>query len=38
MAEKQGRTNLIIEHLTVAYEEKLAVDDVSFSLENGKYL
>lgn len=36
MAEKQGRTNLIIEHLTVAYEEKLAVDDVSFSLENGK--
>ena len=36
MTEKQGRTNLIIEHLTVAYEEKLAMDDVSFSLENGK--
>ena len=36
MERNQGKSNLTIEHLTVAYEEKLAVDDVSFSLENGK--
>lgn len=36
MEKNQGRSNLTIEHLAVTYEEKLAVDDVSFSLENGK--
>ena len=36
MERNQGKSKLTIEHLTVAYEEKMAVDDVSFSLENGK--
>lgn len=36
MEKRQGKSNLTIEHLTVAYGEKLAVDDVSFSLDSGK--